>query len=150
MYWLLLPIAGATFIIALRMPSLGMMLFWLLLSFAAVGAWVWFRYRALFPKRDAALHITPLDPAELARLRQQVETNRIAEAARRAEAEEEALHPIHPVAHPQPVSSSIVQPAAASTPAAIAAQDPRPLTGRAVFLIPDQPLPDTTPSGQAK
>ncbi|SIQ27153.1 hypothetical protein [Solilutibacter tolerans] len=137
MYWLLLPAAALALILALRTPSPGLMLMWFCVVFAALAAWTWFRYRQLFPVRDTSADLTPLDPAELARLRFQAQANREAEASARLAAESEALHPIHPIAHPAPSHHvpDVTQMPIAPGPAAVE----RPLTGRAVFVVPDEP-----------
>ena len=132
MYWLLLPVAALMLVLGLRTPSPGLMLMWFMLMLLAIAGWGWLRYRQLFPERDARADLTPLDPAELARLRQQMQANREAEAVALAAAEAEALHPIHPIAHPAP------HPAAATSPAPAPVVE-RPLTGRAVFVVPDEP-----------
>lgn len=135
MYWLLLPVAALALLLAVRTPSPGLMVMWFVLMLAALAAWTWLRYRQLFPLRETNVDLTPLDPAELTRLRQQMQANREAEAAAHAIADAEALHPIHPIAHPMPHHPDAH---AASTPTRRAPID-RPLTGRAVFEVPDEP-----------
>lgn len=140
MYWLLLPVAAIALYLGLRTPSPALMSFWLLLVVACLVAWVWLRYRLLFPARPA-VEITPLDPAELARLRQQTLANREAEAAARLAAEAEAAHPIHPVTPELRIASAAV-PVAAPVAAPEPVPAARPLTGRAVFALPDdEPRP---------
>ena len=129
MYWLLLPIALIACILGIRTTSAGMMVFWLMLTALAIGLWAWLRYKALFPDSPRQLALTPLDRQQLEHLREQTRANRDAEAAAAQAAEHEAEHPIHPVhvpvAHSQaPVPVPPVE---------------RPLTGRAVFVVPDDP-----------
>ena len=142
MYWLLLPVAALALFLGLRTPSAGLMALWLLVMLASLGGWLWLRYRQLFPAR-AAIELTPLDPAELARLRAQTAANREAAEAARLAAEAEAAHPIHPVTPtlhiPQPVEP---EPAPAPMPQ-------RPLTGRAVFALPDDPPRVISPGDRA-
>lgn len=132
MYWLLLPAAALTLVLALRTPSPSLMLMWFCLMLASLAAWTWLRYKQLFPTRDTNVDLTPLDPAELTRLRQQMQANREAEALAHAAADAEALHPIHPIAHPMPHHAS--EPKPVTRPPI-----ERPLTGRAVFEVPDEP-----------
>lgn len=141
MYWLLLPAAAFALVLALRTPSPGLMLFWFVLMLVALAAWAWLRYRQLFPKRAGGVALTPLDPGELTRLRQQMQANRAAEAAAQAVADAEALHPIHPIAHGLSPAASAPLPAAPAR-----TEIERPLTGRAVFVVPDQPSSVIIPS----
>lgn len=145
MHWLLLPAAALALVLALRTPSPALMMMWLMLMMGAVAFWGWLRYRILFPVRETRADLTPLDPSELARLRQQVQANREAEAAAHAAADAEALHPIHPIAHPMP------HPAAGPelTPSAPQPIIDRPLTGRAVFVVPDEPSSVIIPGDRA-
>ncbi len=145
MYWLLLPVAALMLVLALRTPSPGMMLMWFCLMLAALAAWTWLRYRQLFPARETSADLTPLDPAELSRLRQQMQANREADAAAHAAAEAEALHPIHPIAHPMPSQAEDPHPLITETVVVVE----RPLTGRAVFAVPDEPSSVIIPGDRA-
>ncbi|MBE2210855.1 MAG: hypothetical protein IAE66_04545 [Xanthomonadaceae bacterium] len=138
MYWLLLPVAALMLVLALRTPSPGLMMMWLCLMLATLAIWTWLRYRQLFPVRETRVDMTPLDPAELARLRQQMQANREAEAVAHAAADAEALHPIHPIAHPLHAQATTHRVAPAAEPSAPPAEE-RPLTGRAVFVVSDEP-----------
>lgn len=131
MHWLLLVFAAIALVLAARTASSALMVVWFLLMLASVGAWVWLRYKLLFPPRSGQLAMTPLDAGELARLRKQTQVNREAEAAEREAAEQEALHPIHPV------SPELHWSPAAAAPAPV----DRPITGRAVFVLPDDAPP---------
>ena len=126
MHWLLLVFAAIALVLAARTASSALMVVWFLLMLASVGAWVWLRYKLLFPARSGQLAMTPLDAGELARLRKQTQVNREAEAA-----EQEAQHPIHPV------SPELHWSPAAAAPAPV----DRPITGRAVFVLPDDAPP---------
>lgn len=138
MYWLLLPAAALALLLALRTPSPGLMLLWFVLMLVALAAWTWLRYRVLFPKRAGGVALTPLDPGQLAHLRQQMHANRAA-------ADADALHPIHPIAHPLPPP-----PAPQASVALPAANIERPLTGRAVFVVPDEPSSVIIPGDRAR
>lgn len=143
MYWLLLPAAALALILAVRTTSPGMMFVWFCLMLASLAAWGWLRYRQLFPARDSRFDLTPLDSTELTRLRQQAQANREAEAAAHLAAESEALHPIHPVAYP---SAHPTAPQVPETPGRPTLAVERPLTGRAVFEVPDEPASVIIPS----
>ena len=141
MHWLLLPIAALALLLALRTTSSGLMLLWFAVMVAAISGWLWLRYKLLFPPRDTNVEMTPLDPVELARLRSQAQTNREQEAAAQAAAEADAFHPIHPVA-----PTAIATPVYAAPPPTAPIE--RPLTGRAVFILPDDDLPPVAPNGE--
>ncbi len=143
MYWLLLPVAAVALFLGLRTPSPALMALWLLLMLASLGAWLWLRYRLLFPERPA-IELTPLDPAELARLRAQTVANREAEEAARLAAEAEAAHPIHPVTP----TVHVPQPAVHREPEPAPLPE-RPITGRAVFAVPDDPPRVISPGDRA-
>lgn len=76
MYWLLLVVAAVTFYFGLRTPSTAVMLGFFLIGALSVTAWAWLRYRLLFPARDAQMTMTPMDRAEIERLRQQAQAAR--------------------------------------------------------------------------
>ncbi len=145
MYWLLLPLAALMLLLALRTPSPGVMALWFCLMLATLAMWTWLRYRRLFPVRETRAELTPLDPAELSRLRQQMQANREADAAAHAAADAEALHPIHPIAHPMPGHAEAAHPVEVVTVVEVE----RPLTGRAVFVVPDKPSSVIIPGDRA-
>ncbi len=137
---MLLPVAVLAVLMAVRTTSTLHMMLWFGLMLLSVAAWMWLRYRLLFPARPAGADLTPLDPVELAHLREQAQANREAEAAARRAAEEEALHPIHPVEPvlPRPVAVPVA-------PAAPEAAPAPPISGRAVFVLPDDVPPVIAP-----
>ncbi len=139
MYWLLLPAAALTLLLGLRTPSSASMAGWLLLTFLLLAGWVWMRYRVLFPRREGEARLTPLAPQEMDKLRQQTELLRA--EARQPPPLTEAIRvlPVREAAPPQPQPEPDVTPSARSTPPPA----PRP-TGRAVFVLPDDP---PAPSG---
>ena len=120
MYWLLLPLAATTLYFGLRAQASASMILWLSLTGIAIAAWVWLRYRSVFPSRRNDDHFTPLARDEIERMRQQTLANRAAALADR------------PYGFVPPASAG---PEPAPEPHASA----RPLTGRAVFDIPDDP-----------
>lgn len=144
MHWLLLPVAALALVLALRTTSPGLMALGLVFTFAMIGAWLWLRYKLLFPDRDKGMQMTPLDRAELERLREQARINRENEAAARAAAEAEALHPIHPLSVDAPVMAAQAAPERAPNAPSLE----RPLTGRAVFATPDDDLPPMSAHGE--
>lgn len=111
MHWSLIPVALICLVMALRTPSPMVMSIWFVLMLVALAAWGWLRYRLLFPAKPRQLQITPLDQQEIERIRQQAAAN---------------AQPAAPV------------PAAAPTPPPTPAPE-RPITGRAVFTLPDDP-----------
>ncbi len=137
MHWLLLIFAAVALVLGVRTPSPLLMGVWFVLMLGALGGWVWLRYRLLFPDRGgAAMALTPLDQSELAHLREQAKANREAEAAAREAAAQEAQHPIHPV------TPALHWPTATPAPSSAAPAPDRPITGRAVFTLPDdEPAP---------
>ena len=120
MYWLLLPLAATTLYFGLRAPAPASMALWLLLTAIMIAAWVWLRYRSVFPNRRNDNHFTPLDPDEIERMRQQTLANRTAALADR------------PYGFVPPASAI---PEATPEPHVTA----RPFTGRAVYDVPDDP-----------
>lgn len=139
MSWLLLIFALVALFLGMRTPSPAMLAGWMVIAFLCMAGWLWLRYRMLFPANKAEASITPLDPVELAHLREQAQANREAEARARAEAEAEALHPIHPVTThvlDHPSTHPVVPPPMPEPPAPEPVPE-RPITGRAVFVVPD-------------
>ena len=67
MYWLLLPLAATTLYFGLRAQASASMILWLSLTGIAIAAWVWLRYRSVFPSRRNDDHFTPLARDELKR-----------------------------------------------------------------------------------
>ncbi|MDO5609684.1 MAG: hypothetical protein Q4G62_02695 [Pseudomonadota bacterium] len=99
---------------------------WFVLMLAALVAWGWLRYRLLFPAKPRQLQITPLDRQEIERIRQQAAANA------------------------QSAGPAPVVPDAAPTPPPTPAPE-RPITGRAVFTLPDDPPPPPGPqAGQSR
>lgn len=126
MHWLLLPLAAVMLYLGLSAPGAAMMTLWLAATALIILLWAWLQYRRVFPPDGAAVELTPLDPDELARLREQTLANR-------ARALAERPHGVVPPAVPPVAPRPAPQP------------DPRPLTGRAVFVVPDEPPRATHP-----
>lgn len=125
MYWSLLPVAAIFFWLALRTPSVLLMVIWLLLMMVCLLVCGYLHYRRLFPKQNRELQITPLDAQQLELLRQQKQQN------------SPLQKPLEAPAASTPAPSPIPTPA--PTPAPLE----RPITGRAVFILPDdEPLPN--------
>ncbi|MGY0505840.1 hypothetical protein [Luteimonas sp. e5] len=132
MHWLPLPVAAFALWAALRTNSLAAMSAWLLLAAALIGLWLWLRYRALFPPRNTVLGITPLDEAELARMREQGRSRTTVLGIPAATPAASAP--------PAPVAASAQPPAPSDAPSALpVAGEAEPPRGRAVFTLPDEP-----------
>ncbi|PJK02842.1 hypothetical protein CO612_09720 [Lysobacteraceae bacterium NML71-0210] len=123
MYWSLLPVAAIFFWLALRTPSVLLMVIWLLLMMVCLLVCGYLHYRRLFPKQNRELQITPLDKEQLELLRQQKQQN------------SPLQKPLEAPAASTPAPSPIPTPA--PTPAPVE----RPITGRAVFILPDDEPP---------
>lgn len=82
MYWLLLPVAFAALWFGLRTPSPGAMAGWLGLTAVLVILWVYFRFRAVFPGGAGGSDyvMTPMDAADIQRMKTQAEAQRTAAA----------------------------------------------------------------------
>ncbi|MDO4709914.1 MAG: hypothetical protein Q4B94_08970 [Pseudomonadota bacterium] len=125
MYWSLLPVAGIFFWLALRTPSVSLMVIWLLLTMVCLLAWGYLHYRRLFPEQNREMQITPLDAQQLALMRQQKQPNT------------QPQKPVEDAAASKPAPT----PVPAQTPAPTPAPAERPITGRAVFILPDDEPP---------
>ncbi|PJK13969.1 hypothetical protein CO613_08265 [Lysobacteraceae bacterium NML07-0707] len=125
MYWSLLPVAAIFFWLALRTPSVLLMVIWLLLTMVCLLVWGYLHYRRLFPAQESELQITPLDKEQLELMRQQ------------KQAETPAKKTAGNIAASTPVPSPIPTQAPAPMPAPVE----RPITGRAVFILPDDEPP---------
>ncbi|PJK12387.1 hypothetical protein CO614_05055 [Lysobacteraceae bacterium NML120232] len=140
MYWSLLPAAAVFFWLALRTPSVLQMLVWLFFTTACLLFWGWLHYRKLFPKQNRELQLTPLDRQQLEQLRQHVHGNgaQPVNAPAQTGITPPASTPT-PSMPAQPAATQAPTPAPAATPAPTPAPVERPITGRAVFILPDDP-----------
>ncbi|WP_211327686.1 hypothetical protein [Solilutibacter pythonis] len=165
MNWLLLPAAAITLLLAMRTTSSLAMTLWLLLTVICLGLWVWLRYQMLFPTRNTGVELTPLDRRQLAHLRQQMLANRQDEADTDASAEPPTATGLPtsqqptasvpapaPRAAPPPAPPPAPSPAPDDPPPAPSAAPARtPVSGRAVFVLPDDPpLPAGPRDGLSK